>query len=114
MATDAGAKVLDARAVQKWGPLSLVELGMAVARRMRTGLPSLALLPPAHAVAAHFLDEGARLRAAIEAAWGSGEPIEVDFANIRIASASFLEEGIAHIRGGRRREPPLGARSFER
>jgi hypothetical protein len=41
--------------------------------------------------------EGARLRAAIDAAWGSGDPIEVDFANLRIASASFLDEGIAHI-----------------
>lgn len=41
--------------------------------------------------------EGARLRAAIEAAWASPEPIEVDFANIRIASASFFDEGIAHI-----------------
>lgn len=44
-----------------------------------------------------YREEGARLRAAIEAAWTSGEPIEVDFANIRIASASFLDEGVAHI-----------------
>lgn len=41
--------------------------------------------------------EGARLRAAIEAAWGGDGPIEVDFANLRVASASFLDEGIAHI-----------------
>lgn len=44
-----------------------------------------------------YRTEGARLRAAIEAAWASPGPIEVDFANLRIASASFLDEGIAHI-----------------
>ena len=41
--------------------------------------------------------EGARLRAAIEAAWPSGETIEIDFANLRIASASFLDEGVAQM-----------------
>ena len=44
-----------------------------------------------------YRTEGARLRAAIEAAWVSPGLIEVDFANRRIASASFLDEGIAHI-----------------
>ena len=44
-----------------------------------------------------YRTDGARLRAAIDAAWNAGETVEVDFANLRIASASFLDEGIAHI-----------------
>ena len=38
--------------------------------------------------------DGARVREAIIANWGSGEPIELDFAGVRIASVSFFDESI--------------------
>ena len=42
-----------------------------------------------------YRTDGARLRAEIDKAWPGLEFIEVDFENRQIASASFLDEGIA-------------------
>src|SRR4051812_12729543 len=42
-----------------------------------------------------FREDGVRLRHAIEDGWLKTETIDVDFEKIRIASASFLDEGIA-------------------
>lgn len=44
-----------------------------------------------------FRPDGAKLRAAIESAWGSEEEVEVDFDGETIASISFLDEGIAAL-----------------
>jgi hypothetical protein len=44
-----------------------------------------------------FRDDGLKLRRAIEKQWAREETIEIDFDNIRIASASFLDEGIAAL-----------------
>jgi hypothetical protein len=41
-----------------------------------------------------FRADGERLRAAIVAAWSDDEPVEIDFEDERIASASFLDESI--------------------
>jgi hypothetical protein len=38
--------------------------------------------------------DGARLRAAIEAAWIPSEALVLDFSGLRIASASFLDEAL--------------------
>jgi hypothetical protein len=42
-----------------------------------------------------FREDGVRLRHAIEEGWLRADTVEVDFEQIRIASASFLDEGIA-------------------
>jgi len=42
-----------------------------------------------------FRADGERLRLAIEDSWARDGVCEVDFENIRIASLSFLDEGIA-------------------
>ena len=42
-----------------------------------------------------FREDGLKLRREIERQWSRAEVIGVDFQNIRIASASFLDEGIA-------------------
>ena len=42
-----------------------------------------------------FRRDGERLRSAIKEVWARGLPCEVDFGNVRIASVSFLDEGIA-------------------
>ncbi len=42
-----------------------------------------------------FRDDGLKLRQEIERRWSRADNSEVDFENIRIASASFLDEGIA-------------------
>lgn len=39
--------------------------------------------------------DGERLRAKIEELWSAEEPLDLDFENVRIASVSFLDEGIA-------------------
>jgi hypothetical protein len=39
--------------------------------------------------------DGKRLRDAIEHSWQLGEPVELDFGEVRIASVSFLDEAIA-------------------
>jgi hypothetical protein len=39
--------------------------------------------------------DGKRLREAIEQAWREGEAVELDFGEVRIASVSFLDEGVA-------------------
>lgn len=44
-----------------------------------------------------FRDDGLKLRREIERHWTRAETIEVDFENIRIASASFLDEGVASL-----------------
>jgi hypothetical protein len=49
--------VLDASALAMAGPLSMVELGLAVARRRRAGLPTLVFQPPDDEGAAAFLRE---------------------------------------------------------
>lgn len=38
--------------------------------------------------------DGARVRDAIEKNWDSGEPIELDFDGVNIASVSFFDESI--------------------
>lgn len=38
--------------------------------------------------------DGARVRQAIEEAWKCGDTVELDFANVRIASVSFLDEAV--------------------
>lgn len=42
-----------------------------------------------------FRADGEKLRRAIEAAWSKGEVAAVDFGEARVASVSFLDEGIA-------------------
>jgi hypothetical protein len=42
-----------------------------------------------------FRDDGLKLRNEIERLWSREGIIEIDFENVRIASASFLDEGIA-------------------
>jgi STAS-like domain of unknown function (DUF4325) len=42
-----------------------------------------------------FRDDGLKLRNEIERIWSREGTIEIDFENVRIASASFLDEGIA-------------------
>lgn len=44
-----------------------------------------------------FRRDGARLRAAIEAAWDDDPPLEVDFEGETIASLSFLDEAVATL-----------------
>lgn len=44
-----------------------------------------------------FRDDGLKLRREIEHLWSRVGIIEIDFENIRIASASFLDEGIAML-----------------
>lgn len=44
-----------------------------------------------------FRVDGERLRAAIESAWSSESPVELDFDNELIASISFLDEGVATL-----------------
>lgn len=42
-------------------------------------------------------DDGARLRAAIVAAWSDAEPLEIDFEGVSIASVSFFDEAFARL-----------------
>lgn len=79
VATDAKAERLDARAVRKWGPLSMVELGLAIAQRRRLGHPTLTFLPPTDEVAAHFSDEAglARLLAGEESTRRAADTLEL-------------------------------------
>lgn len=44
-----------------------------------------------------FRDDGLKLRREIERHWARAQTIEIDFDNIRIASASFLDEGVAAL-----------------
>lgn len=57
LAMDPEADLLDASKVTTFGPLSMVELALAAARRKRAGLASLALRRPVDEQAAAFLDE---------------------------------------------------------
>ena len=42
-----------------------------------------------------FREDGIKLRHAVEDGWLHSESVEIDFEKIRIASASFMDEGIA-------------------